>query len=197
MKIGIFDSGRGGTTVMSAIQQLLPSEDYFYIADSEHCPYGEKSDSELYRITVRCIQKLRRDYPSIRFIGTEPAIKLATTTGAHEILVLATPGTIASERTLSLIHDYATPAQHFTLLPCPGLADTIEHYLDTAPDRIDIKLAELFRAPLPTPDLVVLGCTHYPLIISHLKKYFPTAKFIDGGEGVAREVARVKSLISS
>ena len=50
MKIGVFDSGIGGTTILNAIKKLLPDEEYFYIADSKNCPYGEKSDTELYKI---------------------------------------------------------------------------------------------------------------------------------------------------
>lgn len=242
MKIGIFDSGRGGTTVMSAIQQLLPDDEYFYIADSEHCPYGEKSDAELYPLvtanveklrdwgaqivvvacntaTVRCLDQLRRDFPELKFVGTEPAIKLATATDATDILVLATPGTISSEHVHQLAAQHTKPHQHITLLPCPGLASIIEHHLDTDPGKIDAKLAELLtdyaantantadatdtaNAPAryatrhSTPDVVVLGCTHYPLILPQLQKYFPTAQFIDGGEGVARQVANLKSLIS-
>lgn len=107
MKIGVFDSGIGGTTVLAALQELLPNEDYHYIADSENCPYGEKSDEELCRIvtanveklkawgakiivvacntaTTRCIGYLRQQYPEIIFIGTEPAIKLAAQTDAKK-----------------------------------------------------------------------------------------------------------------
>lgn len=220
MKIGIFDSGRGGTTVMTAIQRLLPHEEYFYLADTEHCPYGEKSDAELYRLvtanveklrdwgaqiivvacntaTTRCIDRLRHDFPELQFVGTEPAIKLATATDAANILVLATTGTISSEHVHQLAAQHAKPHQHITLLPCPGLADTIEHYLDTDPCRIDAKLAELFADTALTPDVVVLGCTHYPLILDKLQKYFPTAQFLDGGEGVARQVTNLAALISS
>ena len=105
MKIGLFDSGVGGTTILSAIQKFLPNEEYKYIADSKNCPYGEKSDQELEAIvtantdsligwgsevivvacntaTTRCISYLRDKYPTIHFVGTEPAIKLATATKA-------------------------------------------------------------------------------------------------------------------
>ncbi len=216
MKIGVFDSGRGGTTVLAAVKALLPDEEYFYIADSKNCPYGEKSDEELYKIvaknvndlkswgakiiviacntaTVKCIKKLRTEFNDLKFVGTEPAIKLAANQkNAKNILVLATPGTIKSERTINLKILNQKPGQHIDLLPCPGLADAIEHE--------DNDIGNLLEAILPEPqicaqyDTVVLGCTHYPLIKDILAKKFPSAILLDGGEGVARQV---KKLISS
>lgn len=216
MKIGVFDSGRGGTTVLAAVKALLPDEEYFYIADSKNCPYGEKSDEELYKIvtknvndlkswgakiiiiacntaTVKCIKKLRTEFNDLKFVGTEPAIKLAANQkNAKNILVLATPGTIKSERTINLKNLNQKPGQHIDLLACPGLADAIE--------REDDNIDKFLDTILPNPqdrakyDVVVLGCTHYPLIKDELVKKFPSAILLDGGEGVAKQV---KKLISS
>lgn len=205
MKIGIFDSGKGGTTVMAAIKAKLPEAEYFYIGDSKNCPYGEKSDAELMRIvtdhvetlkswgaeviviacntaTTRCIERLRQKYPELKFVGTEPAIKLAVGTGARKILVMATPGTIESERTARLMEAYRQTKQKIRLLACPGLADAIE--LGTG---VREKLVELL-AKVPEPEVVVLGCTHYSLIKPEIQKYFPGTKLIDGNEGVAKRV---------
>ena len=211
MKIGVFDSGRGGTTVLSAIKKLLPAEDYFYINDSKNCPYGEKSDRELYAIvtknvetlkswgasiiviacntaTVKCIDKLRADFPELKFVGTEPAIKLAANfPHAKNILVLATPGTVKSERTLALKKDNQRTGQKIELLACPGLADAIEN---DSPD-IDALLDRLLPDNPNSYDTVVLGCTHYPLIKEKLQKRFPSAVFLDGSDGVARQVVRL------
>ena len=210
MKIGIFDSGRGGTTVMAAIKELLPEEEYFYIADTENCPYGDKADDELYGIvrgnvdrlakwgaevivvacntaTTRCIEKLRGDYPDLKFVGTEPAVKLAVDTGAKKILVLATPGTAQSERLASLVKENLQPGQEIEVLACPGLADTIEHNLDGDLSAVEAKLDELL--PVDTePDVVVLGCTHYSLVKEMIQRHFPGARVVDGNAGVAKRV---------
>ncbi len=215
MKIGVFDSGIGGTSVLAAVKELLPNEEYYYIADSKNCPYGEKSDEELRQIvienteelknwgaeiiiiacntaTTKCIDFLRDKYPAIKFVGTEPAIKLAAATMAKNILVLATPGTIAAERTKSLLKENQRPEQQITLLPCPGLADVVEAYLNTTENtKIDDKLHELLN-DIIMPDVVVLGCTHYSLIKDKIQKFFPNAILVDGNSGVAR---RVKQLI--
>lgn len=213
MKIGVFDSGIGGTTVLDEIKKLLPHDEYYYIADSKNCPYGEKSDEELKTIvtknvnelkswgakiivvacntaTTRCIGFLRQKYPDLKFVGTEPAIKLAASTNAKNILVLATPGTIASERTKALLEDNQKPNQKITLLPCPGLADTIEKYYQKSGGKIKInaKLTELLSPITESPDIIVLGCTHYPLIKDSIQKFFPSAKLVDGNLGVAQRV---------
>ena len=219
MKIGFFDSGIGGTSVLNVVKKLLPNEEYKYIADSKNCPYGEKSDEELKEIvsknteeligwgaeiivvacntaTTKCINYLREKYPNIKFVGTEPAIKLAAESDAKSILVMATPGTIASERTKSLLEEYQKPDQNITLLACPGLADTIELNLPNQNlKNIEQKLKNLFET-LKTenynPDVIVLGCTHYSLIKPQIQSFFPSTILIDGNDGVAR---RVKELI--
>ena len=208
MKIGVFDSGKGGTTVLAAIKELLPENEYYYIADSKNCPYGEKSDDELMGIvrdnvdelkewgakiiviacntaTTKCIEKLRELYPELKFVGTEPAIKLATKSDAKEILVMATPGTVHSERLMSLLKENQKEGQKVELLACSGLADAIEEEKE-----IDKVLASLLEGVLQ-PDLVVLGCTHYSLIKEKIQNYFPRATLIDGNEGVARRVAEL------
>ena len=226
MKIGIFDSGIGGTTIFRAIKSKLPDEDYFYLADSQNCPYGEKSDEELKEIvtknvenlkswgakiiviacntaTVKCIDYLRQKYPKLKFVGTEPAIKLAAKRGAKNILVLATPGTVASERAHQLLKENQKPDQTITLLPCPGLADTSENISHLTPDYqplplteedknvINSTLSDLFQNISNSPDIIVLGCTHYSLIKPEIQSFFPTAILIDGAEGVANRVLKL------
>ena len=210
MKIGMFDSGRGGTTILTAVRELLPEEDYYYIADAEHCPYGEKGEEELYNIvsdnvdelvewgakvivvacntaTVRCIKKLRADYPEVSFVGTEPAVKLAVQSGFQKVLVLATPNTIKSERMQELIGESEAKVE---LLACPGLAETIEQYYDTDIEKVREKLGELLSID-ESYDAVVLGCTHYPLVKEEIQKFYPKAELIDGSEGVARRVKEI------
>ena len=209
MKIGVFDSGKGGTTVLEAIKDLLPNEEYLYIGDSENCPYGEKSDEELMRIvcgivdrlrqwgaeiiviacntaTTRCIDRLRELYPDLKFVGTEPAIKLAAETNAKRVLVMATPGTVESERLAELVRENKKLDQEIKLLACQGLADAIEkdESVDSVLDGLLNDIGEF--------DIVVLGCTHYSLIKEKIQSYFPDAVLVDGNQGVAE---RVKSLL--
>ena len=197
-------------TILTAVREFLPEEDYYYIADAEHCPYGEKGEEELYNIvsdnvdelmewgaevivvacntaTVRCIARLREDYPEVPFIGTEPAVKLALESGFSKVLVLATPNTIESKRMKELIEGSEVSVD---LLACPGLAETIERYYDSDIKKVREKLEELLAVD-ESYDAVVLGCTHYPLIREEIQKFYPKAVLLDGSDGVARKVKEV------
>ena len=148
-KIVMFDSGIGCLTVLKELRKLLPNENYIYYADSKNNPYGEKSDEELMGIvtgivdfliekevkiiviacntaTTRCINRLRKMYPDMLFVGTEPAIKVACDKNYKNTLVMATPSTIKSERTHELVKLNKRNDQKITLLPCKGLTETIE-----------------------------------------------------------------------
>ena len=210
MKIGVFDSGRGGTTVLDAVKKRLPDMEYKYNADTKNCPYGEKPVDVLYEIvsknveylrdwgasiiivacntaTVKCIDKLRMDYPDLVFVGVEPAVKIALQSGAKRILVLATPNTINSERVHLLANQNKKDDQVVDFLACPGLAETIEKYYDNDLEMVEKTLNNLLTKD-DSYEVVVLGCTHYPLVKNLIQRYYPNAKLIDGADGVARRV---------
>lgn len=210
-RIGVFDSGIGGLTVLEELKKLLPNEDYLFYADSKNCPYGEKSDTELYDITsnivdylidrdckiiviacntatTRCIKYLRDKYKDMTFIGTEPAIKVACDRDYKNILVMATPATISSERTSILVNDNKKEYENLYLVPCEGLADAIETDNFKKQEEIVSSIYEEYKDK--EIDAIVLGCTHYPHIKDLISKYFINAELLDGGAGVARETKR-------
>lgn len=210
-RIGVFDSGIGGLTVLEELKNVLPNEDYLFYADSKNCPYGEKSDAELYDITsnivdylisneckiiviacntatTRCIKYLRDKYKDMTFIGTEPAIKVACDRDYKNILVMATPATIASERTSILVNDNKKEYENIYLVPCEGLADAIETDNFKKQEEIVNSIYEEYKDK--DIDAIVLGCTHYPHIKPLINKYFTNAELLDGGNGVARETKR-------
>ncbi len=221
--IGVFDSGAGGRTTLKEIQTLLPGVQTIYFGDREHCPYGEKSQSELIEITseivakmeqagatmiviacntatTQCIRALRERFPRLTFVGTEPALKVACDHGCRNILLMATLSTVKSRQVERLVEDNITD-QHLTLLPCAGLAELVEEAVvgeDACPLNAGLvaKLDELLL-PLPERDKVdgvVLGCTHYIFLRPYIQRYFPNAELIDGNAGVARHV---KELLES
>ena len=100
-KIGVFDSGIGGLSILKVMKEVMPKENYIYYADSKNCPYGNKSIDELIDITsnivdyllsndvkiiviacntatTRCMKVLREKYKDVIFVGTVPAIKVAS-----------------------------------------------------------------------------------------------------------------------
>ena len=210
-KIGMFDSGIGGLTVLKELRKMLPNEDYIYYADSKNNPYGEKSDKELMSIvtgivdyliskdvkiiviacntaTTRCIKRLRKMYHDMIFVGTEPAIKVACDENFKNTLVMATPGTVKSERIHELVTQNKRKDQKITLLSCKGLADAIESH---DKNRIDAVLHDLLDEYKDKDiDSIVLGCTHYPHAKRNIKEIIPNAKLIDGNKGVSKQVKR-------
>lgn len=209
MKIGVFDSGIGGLTVLDEVRKLLPQYDYIYYGDSANNPYGDKSDEELLDITVkivkflvkegcrliiiacntattRCRRKLMGLFPDIIFVGVVPAIKVACDNDYKNILVMATSSTVGSDRVCELVNDNKKKSQSIWLVACHGLADAIE--------KKNIKLIDELLNKLLSPyisfniDCIVLGCTHYPLIKKNINKLFPSSIIIDGNLGVAKEV---------
>ena len=211
-KIGVFDSGKGGLTTLNEIKKILPNEDFIYYADSMNNPYGNKTDEALYNIvtnvvnkliskkvkliviacntaTTRCIEKLRKDYPNMLFVGTEPAIKVACDNKYKNTLVLATPGTINSERTQELVLKNKKDDQNIYLLPCEELANAIELSNNEKIDNLLHKYLDEYTNK--EIDSIVLGCTHYPIISDKIQVFFPNAKIIDGNIGVAKRVKQV------
>ena len=209
-KIGVFDSGLGGLSVLKELLRLLPKEDYIYYADSVNVPYGEKSDEELLELTSRivdylidndcrliviacntattsCMKKLREKYPNIIFVGTVPAIKVAYDNNYKNTVILATPYTTKSRRVQELIHDYKRDNQNFYLVSGGDLASLIE---DNDNKKINEVLEGILGKYRNRVDSVVLGCTHYSLIKEEINKVLPGVVLLDGCKGISEEVKR-------
>lgn len=209
--VGVFDSGIGGLSVLRELEKILPNEDFYYYGDSLNNPYGEKSDEELFSITsgvvdylvnkgcrliviacntatTRCMNYLREKYKDVIFVGTVPAIKVACDRDFKNTLVMATPATIESERTMELIRDNIRKDQNIYLVACPGLANAIEN---NDQEKIEAILKDTFREYKDKEiDSIVLGCTHYPFIKEDILKEMPGVILLDGSRGVAMEVKR-------
>lgn len=214
-KIGVLDSGIGGTTTLREIRKLLPCENFLYFGDSKNCPYGEKSDEELLALsrknvkrllkenvklivvacntlTTRVLKMLRGEFKEIDFIGTEPALKPALESPYKNILILSTPATARFlEPNLSTVLK-ENPEKTVLNLPCPGLASAIESRDNALVEKtLENLLSPLRKDFCKKVELVVLGCTHYPIILEKFKLFFPNAIFLDGNAGVARRVKEI------
>jgi glutamate racemase len=206
--ICFFDSGIGGATILREVYKRFPNEGYIYYADSINNPYGEKSKDELFNIVDNVVQKLleynpklivcacntattmvlediRRKYPDTIFVGTEPAVKVVYDHYKDKkSIVLTTKGTGESEKFLELFHQYEP--DNCTLVPAPELANLIENNKDTS-----LYLSNLLKDYVGT-EVVVLGCTHFPLVEKEIKNVLGEVLFVDGSIGIAN---RIKSLI--
>ncbi len=148
--------------------------------------------------TAAAIAALRAEHPSLPIIGVEPALKPAVAVSrTKRIAVLATQGTLQSDKFLALKASLASQAE-FICIPGHGLAEMIERSVDhdNTTDLI-AKIAQLHCGgglldDLNSPiDTLVLGCTHYPLVLPHFQNAVgQSVTIVDNGQAVARQVAQ-------
>ncbi len=217
--IGVFDSGIGGLSILRSLRAALPAEDFVYFADTVNAPYGERGEDfvigrslaiarELVEthgvklLVVACntataaaAAAVRAAWPQLLVVGVEPALKpAAAASHTHRVGVLATRGTLASAK-FKQLHDSLAAKASFVLQPCDGLAAAIE--AGDAP-RVEALAAQYVAAlgPLGTQDgqadTVVLGCTHYPLVMNVFERLVPKGVgLLETGEPVARQARRL------
>ena len=214
----VIDSGIGGLSVLSQMLKLFHAN-IIYFADNKHCPYGSHSKNEIvgfltqiinemsqiYNIkivvlacntaTTSAISELRKTYPNLFFVGTEPALKLANKQCFKQILALTTPATARQKRYKLL---QKTSISHIKTCVMPSLASNIEQNL-TNPSILNalrLKIDLFFiKNQSKNNDCLVLGCTHYALIKENLAEYTNIA-LVDGSHGVAHQVHKYLLLTS-
>jgi glutamate racemase len=214
--VGIFDSGVGGLSVWREIARHLPDESTIYVADQAHLPYGPRPAAELFRfaegitrylieqhackaIVVACnsasaaaLKHLRAQFPRMRFVGMEPAIKpAAERTRSRVVAVLATPATLQGELFTATTEKYA---QGIRIIgePCPGLVRQIEADHAHTPETEQMLRGFLQPAIDAGADEVVLACTHYPFVIDVIRRIVgPHVEVIDPAPAVGRQLGRV------
>lgn len=218
-RILLFDSGMGGLTVARAVRTQLPEAHLNYCGDNAGFPYGAWKEDALVKRIVEVIGALiertephivviacntastialaaLRDTYKVPFVGTVPAIKpAAAQTKSGIIGVLATPGTVSREYTHALIHTYAYHCKVF-LHGAVHLAEIAENKLKgMAVDREVLRheITPAFRRrDGKRTDVVVLGCTHYPLLVEEMERVAPwPVAYLDPAPAIARRVADV------
>lgn len=186
MKIGIFDSGIGGLTILNSLMDRFPDNNYLYFGDTRNLPYGDKTEKELKPlvddiihfliekdvdlIVIACgtVSSTLSDYLkstySIRIIDIiSPVIDYLRSGKFKKIGILATSVTISSH-----IFSKNLANKDIKEVACPAFVPLIESgKLEKIDDVIDS-----YCHDLKDRDLIVLGCTHYPLIKDRLENYF-------------------------
>lgn len=213
--VGFFDSGIGGRCVMDAFKRICPDEPVVYVADTAHCPYGNKPPEEVCRLsreiaadlirrgcevivvacntaTAAAIDMLRATWPDVPFVGMEPAVKpaaLGSKTGV--VGVLATRGTFHGRLYRNTSARVSGPVK---LIEC--IADEFVSLVESgdvsgprAESAVRARIEPLLAAGA---DRIVLGCTHFP----HLKPVMERivagrAEIVDPSDAVARRIRDV------
>jgi glutamate racemase len=211
--IGVFDSGVGGLFILREVRRLLPTVDLVYLADQANVPYGERSldevrslsqagvgilvDAGASSVVIACntasaaaLDHLRGVFPTIGFVGMEPAVKPAA--GATEsgvVAVLATEATFRAARFDQLVGRFADGVEVIAH-PCPGWAVAVEErWPDAASESIERHLAPLLARGV---DTIVLACTHYSFLSPTIAAVIGAGvTIVDPAAAVARQTARV------
>lgn len=219
LPIGVFDSGIGGLTVLKALAERLPGEDFLYLGDTARLPYGTKTSATVERYALQAVAELVRRgvkavvvacntasaaalpalaaaHPDLPVIGViEPgaaAAVAATRTG--RIAVIATEGTVrggAYQRAIHALRENAevsaTPATLFVALAEEGWTRG-EVALATARRY----LAPLFARGDSAPDVLVLGCTHFPPMADAIREVVGQGvRIVDSAATTATALARL------
>jgi len=219
MRIGVFDSGLGGLTVVRSMLKLLSGVEIIYIADTAHAPYGEKTPQQILRyslditrtfldsyqidaLVIACntatsaaITHLRREFPALVIVGTEPGIKPAMqVTQSGKVGILATPATLKGEKYQELADSlYSGTEIALFEQACPGLVEQIE--AGEVESQETWQMLEAWLSPMREAgvDTIVLGCTHYPLAAEVIRETMGySVTLIETGEAIAR---RLRSLL--
>ena len=220
LPIGVFDSGIGGLTVLRALMQQLPQERFLYLGDTARLPYGTKTAATVERYALQAVGELVRRgvkavviacntasaaaipalhaaYPQLLIVGViEPGADaaVAASTRGH-IGVLATEGTVRGGA-----------YQRAILLRCPGAqVDAVAATLFVAlaeegwvAGEVAVAVARRYLAPLfaggAGPDVLVMGCTHFPPLVAAIRAVIPAAvRIVDSAVTTASAVAGLLS----
>ena len=216
--IGIFDSGLGGLTGFRALRNLLPRHPLVYFGDTARVPYGTKTPSEILRyaeqdvrfllsrsasaVLVACgtvssvaLRQLRERF-DVPFTGVvEPAAKAAFKIASAKngrILVLGTEATVRSDsfRSCLLSMDGSLSVRQQA---CPLFVPLAENLRTKRGDASAEAVAHQYLDPYVSfrPDVVVLGCTHFPLLSDIIEDVLPGPVRVSAGEEAAKEMAEL------
>jgi len=217
VRIGIFDSGMGGLSVLHEAMHRIPDAEFIFYADEDHVPYGEKTAEEITGysegivnfmlehgvdgIIIACntatsvAARYLRDRYSIPIVGMEPAVKPALERADGRILVMATPVTIHEKKLHDLLERY-DKAHAADLLEMPGLVTFAEREeFDTEAVR-DYILSRLWGRDVSDYTALVLGCTHFNYFKPMLRDILG-CRMYDGNVGTTRHLADVLGVVYS
>lgn len=214
-KIGVFDSGIGGLSVLREIHRLLPNHPTIYIADQANLPYGPRPIAEIQafsdRITrflieqgavvivIACntasaasLEYLRAKYPNMPFVGMEPAVKPALEASKTGVVgVLSTRATAEGSLYKRLLDRYAEDKRVITQIAPDLVRIAEEQSQDTSTNRAMI--SNYVRPIIDAgADYIVLACTHFPFLADAIQEVAGQGiHLIDPSPAVARQTARL------
>ena len=188
-KIGIFDSGVGGLTVLKELKAICPNESFMYIGDTKNLPYGTKTKEELFKITSKIFdfykledvkavvmacnttsavvwEDLKNNYNFPIYPLSQTVCKYFNNLNILKIGVFATLATVNSQ-----IYQKSLNAKTFAVAPVEWVDIVEADKINEAESQENIKKYCMQMKEF-NPEKIILGCTHYPYLIKELQKYF-------------------------
>ena len=213
--IGIFDSGIGGISILEKLKQLLPNENFIYLADNRNCPYGSKSKKEIISLSKKNCEKLielnckiiiiacntsttnsikkLREIIAIPIIGIEPGLKPAIHyTKTKNIGILATEKTLGSKLFFETLNQNRIDDIHIHEQIGYELVNLIEEGSHSKQNLY--KILEKYLVPMINKkiDCLLLGCTHYNHIKDIIEEIIPEdIKIVDTIAPVNKRVLNI------
>ena len=208
--IGVRDSGVGGLTVARCIKQAIPHATLLYFADTAHVPYGDRPPHEVRHYALSISEFLithgaqivvfacntssayalaeAQEKFKVPIVGMiEPGVRAALAVSGGTIGVLATQATVTSQVYTHCIQT-RRPGTKSVEIPCPEFVPLVEN--ERTQSAAAHHASQRYMEPLlqAGADTVILGCTHYPLLLPALREVAPHIKFVDPAEAVATDV---------
>ena len=207
MKVGVFDSGLGGLTVLSELLKVSKGVEFYYFGDTARVPYGIRSTETVVKYSLECVNFLRRfgiellvvacntasaravDKLKETFKGLEiyevitPAVEEVVKAASKSVGVIGTPATIGSniyKKRIETLNPKLQVFQRATPLFVPLVEEGI-----TEGKLAEEVVKHYLKGWEGKIDTLLLGCTHYPLLEKTIKKLFPTWSVVNSAKPLA------------
>jgi len=204
MKIGFFDSGLGGLTILKSVATVLPQYDYAYYGDTKNLPYGDKSEAEIFQFSKTAIEQLfendcalvvvacntasaetlrvlqdtwlPKNYPERKILGViVPTVEEVIESDAKNVLLIATKRTVESNKYQVELRNRFKSVVKLEQIATPELVPLIElNELEAATTAAVSRI----EGAAGESEVVILGCTHYTQIKEQLRAHFGDSKII-------------------
>jgi len=213
MKIGFYDSGLGGLTILKAVRDAMPQYDYVYLGDTANLPFGDKSEEEIYKHTEKGVRALfekgallviiacntasaeslrkiqdgflHNEYPSRKVLGVIiPTIETLLVAKSKKALLIGTNRTIDSKKYFIEL-EKINAKTNLHAIATPALVPLIEaHDFDSA----FLELQNALHEVVGEVDTLILGCTHYTMLKELIREVYPEIQVISQDEIIPEKI---------
>lgn len=217
MRIGVFDSGLGGITVLKKLIEVYPENEYIYYADLKNMPYGLKTSEQLNEIAINVLKKLEEknidmyvcacgtlssvamhnmtkylDKKNKKIIGIiDPIVKNIKKYDYKNILIIATSATVKKAILEKRINEVC-PNSNIYVKACPDFVEAIENHSED--NELLLSLTQKYLAEYDNKvDIVVCGCTHYILYKKYINLVLKNVVLLEAGSCIADELKLSKT----